>query len=47
VKENKKELTEEQKKILIDFHNKIVDSQIDMEPEMIKILDDNFWESLA
>lgn len=32
---------------LIDFYNKLEASQVPLEPEFQKVIDDNFWELIA
>ena len=41
------ELTPEETKILTDFYNKLCGEQVDLEPEVVKMINENFWELLA
>lgn len=38
------ELTEEQEKVLQNFYDNLLNSQVDLDPEILKLIDDNFWD---
>lgn len=44
--EKSMEDTKEKEKILRDFANKLVESQIDIPPEFQEVVNENFWDLL-
>jgi len=38
------DLTEEQSEIFVEFAKKFVESQEDCPPEILRIMDENFWD---